>query len=290
MVQRIEVRFITFGLIAHQTSLIGFPPGDHKVRDFLTSDSLGIPDSVAMSLIHNFLLALFEQAAETIKGMGSTKLERIRSFRCFMSKGQSMDSTGENRKFFYDKVLDRARKVRPRLHIHFIPLILLVSKLVDNSRDKDKPDDDSIAMALKNLREVLNTGDPNWSNHRIVATKGGEKFVDIFLAFDEAHTLADSFDLKGQSRFVVLRRKLSLLTSSPLFAFFLSTTGKITSFDRPRGQEASNRLNEGTHASPRPYIYLGFDQLMQGRKVLDRFKTLKEVTSMECIAHMGRPL
>ena len=243
-----------------------------------------------MSLMHHFLLALFEQAAETVKCMGSTKSDRIRNFRYFMSKDQSMDSTGENRKGFYDKVLSRARKVRRRLLIHFIPLNLLVSKLESDAKENDKLDNEMIVKALKKLREALNTGDPDLSVHRIVANESDSKYVDVFLAFDEAHTLSDSFDLKGQSRFVVLRRKLSLLASNPLFAFFLSTTGKITSFDRPRGQEASNRLNEGTHASPRPYIYLGFDQLMQGQKVLDRWTTLRDVTSIECIAHMGRPL
>ena len=269
---------------------IGFPPGDHEVRNFLTSDSRGIPDSLAMSIIHYFLFALLEQAAEIVKAMGSTKSDRIRNFRCFMSKDQSMDSTGENRKSFYDKVLSRARKVRRRLLIHFIPLNILVSKLASDAKAKDELDNEIIVRALKKLRDALDTGDPNLSAHSIAAKKSEDRYVDVFLAFDEAHTLSDSFDLKGQSRFVVLRRKLSLLASNPLFAFFLSTTGKITSFDRPRGQEASNRLNDGKLASPRPYIYLGFDQLMQGQKVLDRWTTLKDVTSMECIAHMGRPL
>jgi len=288
----IEVRSIPFSFMAHQTCVIGYPPADHTVRQFLTGGGRKISDILAMSLIHHFLLALFEETAKTVTKMGSTKSDRIRNFRYFMSEGQSMDSTGKNRNKFYDEVITRAQQVRRGLFIHFIPLNPLISKRTNDANDK--LDNSHIVNALDNLREVLNVGDPNWSNHLVAADKGDHKrdnqYVDVFIAFDEAHTLADSFDLKGQSRFVVLRRKLSLLSSNPLFSFFLSTTGKITQFDRPRGQEASDRLNDGTHATPSPYIYLGFDQLMQSQKVLDRWTTLKDVTSMECIAQMGRPL
>jgi hypothetical protein len=169
----------------------------------------------------------------------------------------------------------------------------LVSKRTDDSSG-EPVDSDDLSKALDSLRKVLNSGDSNWSNHRIAATNDrhghDNQYVDVFIAFDEAHTLADSFDLKDQSRFVVLRRKLSSLSSEPLFSFFLSTTGKITQFGRPRGQQASDRLNDGRLATPRPYIYLGFDQLMQSQKVLVRWTTLDHVTSLECIAHMGRPL
>jgi hypothetical protein len=115
-------------------------------------------------------------------------------------------------------------------------------------------------------------------------------FVDIFIAFDEAHTLAEATTtVAKESFFIVLRRVLAVLKRCPLYSFFLST-GKITQFARPRGQDSSTRINRGDLKSPRPYIYLGFDQLMQERKVFDRWKTLDDVTSLECIAHMGRPL
>jgi hypothetical protein len=116
------------------------------------------------------------------------------------------------------------------------------------------------------------------------------QFVDIFIAFDEAHKLGISLHGENQSRFIVLRRILNLLSADPLFVFFLSTTGKITQFDQLRGQDASNRINDGTLGAPRPYIYLGFDQLMHKKKVLEEWKTLHDVTSLACVARMGRPL
>ncbi|KAH9169726.1 hypothetical protein EDB89DRAFT_2072721 [Lactarius sanguifluus] len=49
-------------------------------------------------------------------------------------------------------------------------------------------------------------------------------------------------------------------------------------------------MNDGKLKTPTPFIYLGFDQLLRNHKVFDKYKTLDDVTSLECIAHMGRPL
>src|SRR6266702_3483379 len=75
-----------------------------------------------------------------------------------------------------------------------------------------------------------------------------------------------------------------------VFSSILSTTGKISQFSPPRGRDASNRMNDGELITPNPFIYFGFDHLMRNRKIFDKYKTLDDVTSLECIAHMGRPL
>jgi hypothetical protein len=150
------------------------------------------------------------------------------------------------------------------------------------------PNDEALASALTLLRKALNADDPK--THCIRSKKWPVRFIDVFVAFDEAHTLAEVVDDQNETRFVVLRRLLSSLTSEPLFSFFLSTTGKITQFGPPRGHDASGRINHGVLATPRPYIYLGFDQLMKTRKVFDKWHTLGDVTSLEYNAHMGRPL
>ncbi|KAI9430204.1 hypothetical protein H4582DRAFT_1820313, partial [Lactarius indigo] len=247
----------------------GYPPADHKVRNFLTDGGRVIPHSSAKYLMQHFLLALFDKTAVVLKEMGPTKFERIQNFRDFMSKDQSMGSAGKNRNKFYEEVIAKA-SVRRGFFMRFLGGA-------------------ELSTALKALQNVLNSGDKKSFEHSIYIGNdppGDEssRVVDIFVAFDEAHTLADSFDDQNESRFVVLRRILSSISSEPLFSFFLSTTGKITQFGQPRGQDASNRINEGKLTTPRPYIYLGFDQLMQSQKTLDH------VTSLECIAHMGRPL
>ena len=99
--------------------------------------------------------------------------------------------------------------------------------------------------------------------------------ADVFIAFDEAHSLADHWDqITGLSNYTELRRALQVFSVSSLFTFFLSTTGKILQFSPPHVQDPSNRINQGVFTPPRPFIELGFDQLMWNRKVLERYKTL----------------
>jgi hypothetical protein len=172
--------------------------------------------------------------------------------------------------------------------------------------------DAAVSTALQGLREVLNRGDLK-NEHRIPSKSAADnnKFVDIFITFDEAHTLSEYFDeLTEESRFIALRRVLNGLISEPLFSFFLSTTGKITQFGQARGRDPSNRVSGGALATPRPYIYLGFDQLMKDHKLFapvvsdspdsptspvlpapsKNTTTLDYVTSMKFAAHLGRPL
>ena len=92
-----------------------------------------------------------------------------------------------------------------------------------------------------------------------------------------------------ESPYVILRRTLSSLQTCSLYSFFLSTSANIQ-FAQPRGQDPSSRMYTGELSAPDPYIYLGFDQLMQDRKVSERCKTLDDVTSFECAGYMGRPL
>ncbi|KAI9430649.1 hypothetical protein H4582DRAFT_2063550 [Lactarius indigo] len=120
------------------------------------------------------------------------------------------------------------------------------------------------------------------------AGKNRNKFYEEVIA--KASEYESHGELGGAELSTALKALQISISSEPLFSFFLSTTGKITQFGQPRGQDASNRINEGKLTTPRPYIYLGFDQLMQSQKVLVRWTTLDHVTSLECIAHMGRPL
>ena len=159
----------------------------------------------------------------------------------------------------------------------------------DFSADSKNSDNDStIKTALGMLERVLNEGREEYKGqHRI---SDPYKYVDIFVSFDEAHTLTSCYDDHNESRFVVLRRALSALSDEPLFSFFLSTTGKVTQFGQARGHDASDRINHGRLASPRPYIFVGFDQLVQHRKIERGTTTLDDVTTLDFIAHLGRPL
>jgi hypothetical protein len=66
--------------------------------------------------------------------------------------------------------------------------------------------DAAVSTALQGLREVLNRGDLK-NEHRIPSKSAADnnKFVDIFITFDEAHTLSEYFDeLTEESRFIAL--------------------------------------------------------------------------------------
>jgi hypothetical protein len=150
---------------------------------------------------------------------------------------------------------------------------------------RDPPSDAQLTEAIETLLEVLNA-DSDEKLHRI---QSGATFVDAFIVFDEAHTLADSYDEDKESRFVVLRRVLGALRPLPLFSFFLSTAGKVMQFGQPRGQDGSDRINGGNLVSPRPYVSVGFDQLSYHYK-FRQGQTIEDVTSLRFIAHLGRPL
>ncbi len=123
-----------------------------------------------------------------------------------------------------------------------------------------------------------------------ISAESSNTFVDVFIAFDEAHSLTAPYhDEDPRSNFTELRRALRVLLHDPLWSFFLSTTGKITQFSLPRGLDPSSRINRGTLITPSPYIHLGLDQLTLSRKITKR-DTLDYVTSLECVAHLGRPL
>ena len=66
---------------------------------------------MAASRVDNFLLALFKNTADVLAdaSMGIMKTDRITNFRACMAKGQSMNSTGEWRRVFYDRVIDQAQ-------------------------------------------------------------------------------------------------------------------------------------------------------------------------------------
>jgi hypothetical protein len=164
----------------------------------------------------------------------------------------------------------------------------LFSKLL--SEPSSSESDTRLSTAVTNLRTALNAGTGSQDSHRIYARKPKD-FVDVFIAFDEAHTLVNTIDkTSNQSHFVILRRRLSTIKLHPVFTFFLSTTGSITQFSQPHRQDTSKHINSGALLTPRPYIHLGFDQLMQSCRISIRYKTLDDVTSLECAAHMGRPL
>ena len=136
-----------------------------------------------------------------------------------------------------------------------------------------------LEQALKGLCELLGTmGHSN-------------EFPQVFIIFDEAHLLTTPFHPKTtNNNFAELQQALGTLPMNTLFTIFLSMTGKYSQFMPSHGQDPSDHMNDGILTIPTPFIWLGFDQLMGKHKIFRKNKTLDDVTSLNCITHMGRPL
>ncbi|KAH9174011.1 hypothetical protein EDB89DRAFT_2068265 [Lactarius sanguifluus] len=285
-----------FHLHSLPNSLVRLPPADDEVREFLTNNQeyqgRNISESSYMRA-HYFLKALFCVTAETITKLdapsegGAKRTYHIDKFRIFMSYGQSMGSSGIQRVNFYHEVVDKAKEdilsdIMSDMNKPSDEDQSCESELGDKSKLDKKKHDKNLIDAFESLRCLINDDSPSMEELRL---------PDVFLVFDKAHPLTRPFKSEGmQSHFVELRRALRVLSDESLFTFFLSTTGKISQFSLPCGRDASHRMNDGKLKTPTPFIYLGFDQLMRDRKVFNKYKTLDDVTLLECIAHMGRPL
>jgi hypothetical protein len=79
---------------------------------------------------------------------------------------------------------------------------------------------------------------------------------DVFVAFDEAHSLLSTHSSSWLSDYSELREALTVFSRAPLFTFFVSTSAIISQVPLPISSQA-----------PRPFIDLGFDHLMWNRKV-----------------------
>ncbi|KAH9172091.1 hypothetical protein EDB89DRAFT_2070070 [Lactarius sanguifluus] len=243
-------------------------PTDDEVRKFLTNNQEYQGRNISKSSYmraHYFLKALFCVTTETITKLdapsegGAKRTYHIDKFRIFMSYGQSMGSSRIQRVNFYREVVDKAKEdilsdILSDMNKLSDEDQSCESELGDKSKLDEKKHDKNLIDAFESLRCLINDDSPSMEVLRL---------PDVFLV---------------------------VLSDESLFTFFLSTTGKISQFSPPHGRDASHRMNDGKLKTPTPFIYLGFDQLMRDRKVFDKYKTLNDVTSLECIAHMGRPL
>ncbi|KAH9175272.1 hypothetical protein EDB89DRAFT_349519 [Lactarius sanguifluus] len=259
----------------HRSGARGFPPPDDAVRDLLTQPNpVGRNKTFVRSL--HFLVALFQRAANVItndlKG-ASSRSERIRRFREFMTDGQTMSSVGTKRRKFYKEIVDD----------------------VEINGESTVTTGD-VGRALQALLSYLDDDNDAQIGRKRKKANANDIPPGVFIAFDEAHSLAQPIEPKVESNdnnrtfFVELRSALQVLINTSSFVFFLSTTSKISQFAMPGGIDPSARMHDKILRLPLPFSDLGFDHLMRDRKIFGAFKTISDVTSTDCVAHMGRPL
>ncbi|KAI0292092.1 hypothetical protein B0F90DRAFT_1823220 [Multifurca ochricompacta] len=231
----------------------GYPPPDSELHQFLAGPQQDTA-LLAYNRASHFLLALFEVTQDTIvnkldprSNNAPDRNYRIRAFRDLMSSGQNLKSVGGDRQSFYNKVVARASsEMRAQPNVGLMRL----------------------TNAFKRFRDAVNR--EGVETRRSPRSTKKSLDIEIYISFDEAHSLTTPFgEHDWRSPFTELRRALQMLEGSPMWSFFLSTSGKITQFSQPRSVDPST--------------------LMETQKI-SKHNTLKDVTSLECISHMGRPL
>ncbi|KAI0262467.1 hypothetical protein BC834DRAFT_972056 [Gloeopeniophorella convolvens] len=253
----------------------GFPPADVNLRTYLTyvDHANENPDQESYTRIYSFPLALLEETKRILKSFGNVTREmRITLFRAYMARDQATHSVGDQRRAFYDAVLERAQgyaQQDPRW-----------GRDKEMSSPSKKRGEDRLKKTALALKDVL--------CDKTVDLRSD--VPDIFITFDEAHELMTKFKGTAQSNFGELRRALRMLSGASTFVFFMSTNSKISEFAPTWQLDSSQRIGSGSLTLLKPFSAIGFDQLMNSRKIGQQFRTIEEVTSMECIAHMGRPL
>ncbi|KAH9051446.1 hypothetical protein EDB87DRAFT_1582551 [Lactarius vividus] len=109
-----EVCHFHFTFMVLKPGLLGFPPADDVVRDFLTHVDKKNKNMHVLSLsrANHFFHALFLTTAEVVADfLVRSRAERIQRFRAFMSEDQSMSSSRPKRSQFYKDVITKATKV-----------------------------------------------------------------------------------------------------------------------------------------------------------------------------------
>ncbi|KAF5341557.1 hypothetical protein D9757_014561 [Collybiopsis confluens] len=258
----------------------GFPPSDAQVYNFLASDSVhGLAKRDLDQQVEAFMIALFEKCNEVIKRAvgdhpGENWLETSKAaiwFREKMTEGQSFGSQGAYRIQFYDDVIKNANKIIPEAD----------QPKPKKARDSDPTRNPLVYSKAKELTE-------NWNETSNVV---------IYLAFDEAHSLTRRMRDTGKVTEIgadadppplyYLRKVLRACRLLPLFAIFLSTTGRIDQFIPPKEDDDSARLQSGELRLIPPFCALGWDH---GALPVPAKMKLSSVASIEYKASLGRPL
>ncbi|EAU82803.2 hypothetical protein CC1G_11320 [Coprinopsis cinerea okayama7 len=236
----------------------GYPPPDSKIRDWLLSAerSTAQPAGIAAAA---FLRALLKTATEAIQAilsevpLGAAANTR---FTQEMSDGSCFGTHPRYREEFYERVTTLAEEYKAEF---------------SDAERFNLEDNTSVNEAAVSLLSLL-----------------GEDAIAV-LSFDEAHELALP-NLSGPSSVTMwaqIRKGLRAVRKLNVVGLYLSTSGKYKRIV-PEPDISSRVLKEERILLP-PFTELGLNQLALPLSS-DGPITLQEVTTLEYVAHLGRPL
>jgi hypothetical protein len=116
----------------------------------------------------------------------------------------------------------------------------------------------------------------------------------VLFAFDEAHALSYPETGKGMpaspTAFSEMRRAIRQMNPYPVFALFLSTTGKIHDFTPPPKDDPSQRLTMEQYSLIPPFTELGFDQMVKADDIKIDNLYIDDLSRLGYMVKFGRPL
>ncbi|KAH9846272.1 hypothetical protein C2E23DRAFT_683962, partial [Lenzites betulinus] len=260
-----------------------YPPPDNLAVSWFGGDNTDMRAERAQF----FMCALFETALQRAKdiapdphGCCSAGLSLASIFRQSMSDGMEYGQHGQYRQQFYSDVCVRAAELlssakhskEPRQ-----PSPTPVMTVVD-----DHGTHINLVTAAEALVAYIST-----TRKKSFASNSG---LDVILYFDEAqHLTKSSAGSSGPTFFIHVRSALRLVRKLPIFALFLSTTGKLEQFSAPAQLDASDRMLRLQLLPFKPIVWTPLD-IMAQRITKNKVWTLREVASTYHIVHLGRPL
>jgi hypothetical protein len=202
-------------------------------------------------------------------------------FRSFMTTKQSFESVNDNRQEFYTRVVEAAKAVNLHLFHHFCNRRYISSKFCDQCKPGQYLMDNK---GVRTAGEIL---------CRFVDPKNALN-VDkwrrplVILSFDEPFILIDGAKEAEWSLYSELCRILQRLDTNPIFSLFLSTAWNFRLLSPDMKHDPSSRVTNERLRPFHPITEISYDCLAKPAKE-DSF-TLDQVTQMDWIAHLGRPL
>ena len=216
--------------------------------------------------------------------------ELASSFRSFMTMGQSFGKVNENRQKFYGEVIGAARAVKFSLLHHYCALTYPF-KFNSHCKVGSEITTGSPAQYVDQTGKGVHSAAK--ALHDFVDPRGLVKYGQwrrplVVLSFDESHVLTDGTKESEWSTFSELRRILQRLGGHLIFSLFLSTSGNFRMLSPDIKPDPSSRVVNEALLPFHPITDVSFDCL--ARPAAEGSMTLFEVTQIDWIAHLGRPL
>ncbi|CAE6479331.1 unnamed protein product [Rhizoctonia solani] len=240
---------------------IKYPPPDAAVRQFFAKykDKSDEEQRVAYAI---FLRALFTRARERVEQdfakLTGSKL--VRAWADYFREGQSQLGVGQNRRSFYEGVIQAAESIA-------------------------KENTQTLHYLVQSLRECCK------QLTDLVQPKPDQRNA-CFVYFDDAHSLTeDVARTNNRAKFTAYENLgivLSSLVKYPVFFIFLSTSSRIQTRS-PSPYQCSTWELPGSR-SVAPYIELPFDIYEYKVAEDSDLWTLRNMCKTEMMVNFGRPL